>query len=248
MTVSFLSRLFRALTLRARVRLVFATHPVSAVISLVQVFVARGAFLRTLGLDFFTFTYIVIYVGAIAVLFLFVIMLLDTRSETLFESKRVFLSENFVSRNSLELNKNSYFSSTISNHSSGRMSFVFRRRRRRFFLRLVSGFSISSELEYNAVEAWNLEEIDVLSVGPALGFHLYTTHILDFLLRAMLLLVAIVGSIQISFFGMTFQQKRKSQTIFQQMARQESKTIRFLFLLKLCLVTSNHLPMQSIAT
>ena len=88
MTVSFLSRLFRALTLRARVRLVFATHPVSAVISLVQVFVARGAFLRTLGLDFFTFTYIVIYVGAIAVLFLFVIMLLDTRSETLFESKR----------------------------------------------------------------------------------------------------------------------------------------------------------------
>jgi NADH:ubiquinone oxidoreductase subunit 6 (subunit J) len=208
-----LSRLFRALTLRARVSLLFATHPVSAVISLVQVFVARGRFLRTLGLDFFSFTYIVVYVGAIAVLFLFVIMLLDTRagsstlSDSVMEEKKKHpLTQLFPPLILLSL-------------------------RRRFFRRLRTMLGGTNGLEsrmatFSAQEAWNLEEVDRLPTGPLLGMHLYTTHRIDFYLCAFLLLVAMIGSIEISMAGTTFEQPRKQQEIFQQMARDEFRTLR----------------------
>lgn len=215
MVLSTLRRLFRALTVRARLRLLTSTHPVSAVISLVQVFVARGRFLRTIGLDFFTFTYIVIYVGAIAVLFLFVIMLLDTR------------------------NKDSSSRLGMGSSTTSFLPFLLRARGRRFFRRLAPRIScqfpewLSGRNVYSSEwESWNLEEVEVLPVGPALGQHLYTTHVVDFLLCAMLLLVSMVGSIQISLSGSTFEQKRKSQSLFQQMARRERKTIRFLILKK----------------
>ena len=202
MILSTMSRLFRALTLRARVRLLLTTHPVSAVISLVQVFVARGRFLRTIGLDFFTFTYIVIYVGAIAVLFLFVIMLLDTQP---------------TQEISQESSKNS---------KSSWLFFLLRIRARTFWRR----FSRILDSDHSSLsrfsESWNLEEVDRLPVAPALGSHLYTTYRTEFILRALILLVAIVGSIQISFSGTTFGHERRSQTIFQQMARQENKTLR----------------------
>jgi|SaaInl59LU_5_DNA_1037362.scaffolds.fasta_scaffold00264_13 NADH-quinone oxidoreductase subunit J len=196
------SRLFRALTIRARIRLLYATHPVSAVISLVQVFVARGRFLRTIGLDFFTYTYIVIYVGAIAVLFLFVIMLLDTTAHG--SMARVYDS-----------NRSLYLGGAFA---SARM--------RRISVLLGSEQALGRRDRYTVYEVWNLEEVDVLPTGPVLGRHIYTTYVLDFMLRRMLLLVAIIGSIHISMAGITYAQARKSQSIYQQNTRDETKTIR----------------------
>lgn len=199
MSISTVSRLFVTLTLRSRLSLLMSKHPVSAVISLVQVFVSRGCYLRTIGLDFFTFTYIVIYVGAIAVLFLFVIMLLETRNPS---------------------------SSSMRKETGSLLLF---RRGRRFLTRMVPMFQRRDpffDSSYTSLR-WDLEEVRVLTVGQALGNHLYTTYLRDFLISAFLLLVSIVGSIQITLSRSTFEQKRKSQSIFQQMVRQEKKTIRF---------------------
>lgn len=199
--ISTSSRLFRALTVRARLRLLYSTHPVRAVISLVQVFVARGRYLRTIGLDFFTYTYIVIYVGAIAVLFLFVIMLLDTSAHGTDSGAR-----------------SSMWLLLAMALASARMAGIS--------VLLSADGVLRAGDPYLRVEHWNLEEVDVAPTGPVLGRHLYTTYVLDFLLRGMLLLVAIIGSIQISLAGVTYAQARKSQRIFQQNARDEQKTLR----------------------
>nr|QIV68128.1 NADH dehydrogenase subunit 6 [Marsupiomonas sp. NIES 1824] len=208
MTLSTLSRLFRALRRRARLRLVLSTHPVSAVISLVQVFVARGSFLRTMGLDFFTFTYIVIYVGAIAVLFLFVMMLLETRSP----------------RQGPEQGR--------ENPKTGRSGLLTLARGGRRLRRMVPRLGFASpergRTRLPTVSGmWAVEETELLPIGAALGTHLYTTHVVDFLLSAFILLVSIVGSIQVTLSRATFEQERGAQSIFQQMARQERKTIRW---------------------
>lgn len=58
---------------------VTSQNPVFAVLSLVLVFIALSAYMAILGLTFVSLVYLIIYVGAIAMLFLFVIMLMDLK-------------------------------------------------------------------------------------------------------------------------------------------------------------------------
>ena len=57
-----------------------AESPVHSVLYLVLLFFNGAAVLFLTGVEFLSFVYIVVYVGAIAVLFLFVVMMLDVRS------------------------------------------------------------------------------------------------------------------------------------------------------------------------
>jgi NADH-quinone oxidoreductase subunit J len=61
-------------------------NPVYSVLSLVVLFVIVSIILLVLEVEFFALIYIIVYVGAVAVLFLFVIMMLDLR-EKYFENK-----------------------------------------------------------------------------------------------------------------------------------------------------------------
>ena len=57
-----------------------------SVIFLISVFVNAAGYLICLGVGFLGLTYLIVYVGAIAVLFLFVIMLLNIRLQDILES------------------------------------------------------------------------------------------------------------------------------------------------------------------
>jgi NADH-ubiquinone oxidoreductase chain 6 len=63
-----------------------AKNPVIAVIFLISTFVLSAGLLILLGINFIGLSYIVIYVGAIAVLFLFVIMMIHIRLSEISES------------------------------------------------------------------------------------------------------------------------------------------------------------------
>jgi NADH-ubiquinone oxidoreductase chain 6 len=56
-----------------------AVNPILAVLFLIAVFITVSAYLALLGLSFLALSYLIIYVGAIAILFLFVIMMLDIK-------------------------------------------------------------------------------------------------------------------------------------------------------------------------
>ncbi len=55
-------------------------NPMHALIALIFVFLATALLLLTLNLKFLGFIYLIIYIGAIAILFLFVIMLFNLRT------------------------------------------------------------------------------------------------------------------------------------------------------------------------
>jgi len=54
-------------------------NPVISVLFLIAVFVNVACYLIVLGINFIGLTYIIIYVGGIAILFLFVLMMLNTK-------------------------------------------------------------------------------------------------------------------------------------------------------------------------
>jgi NADH-quinone oxidoreductase subunit J len=69
--------LFAAMTVAAAVMVITAKNPVHSVLFLVLAFFNVGGLFVLLGAEFLAMLLIVVYVGAVAVLFMFVVMMLD---------------------------------------------------------------------------------------------------------------------------------------------------------------------------
>ena len=83
---NFLIDLLAFAALFSSVLVITSKNPVIAVIFLISVFVNAAGYLILSGIGFIGISYILLYVGAITVLFLFVIMLLNISLEDLQET------------------------------------------------------------------------------------------------------------------------------------------------------------------
>jgi NADH-quinone oxidoreductase subunit J len=77
--ILFLS--FAAVAVACAINLVLQTHPISSALSLIGVMCSLAALYLLLGGEFIAMAQIIVYAGAIMVLFVFVIMLLNTGKE-----------------------------------------------------------------------------------------------------------------------------------------------------------------------
>ena len=73
-------------TLISSVTSITSKNPVVSVIHLIATFVQAAGFLILIGINFVGISYIVVYVGAIAVLFLFVIMMINIKLTDILET------------------------------------------------------------------------------------------------------------------------------------------------------------------
>ena len=73
-------------TLLSSVLVITSKNPVVAVIFLISVFVNAAGYLILIGVGFLGITYIILYVGAITVLFLFVIMMINIKLTDILET------------------------------------------------------------------------------------------------------------------------------------------------------------------
>ena len=73
-------------TLLSSVLVITSKNPVIAVIFLISVFVNAAGYLILLGIGFIGISYIIVYIGAIAVLFLFVIMMINIKLTDILET------------------------------------------------------------------------------------------------------------------------------------------------------------------
>ncbi|MGH9593402.1 MAG: NADH-quinone oxidoreductase subunit J family protein, partial [Bryobacteraceae bacterium] len=78
-TILFL--LFAVIAVLCGINLVIQTHPISSALSLVGVMGALAALYLLLGGEFIAMAQLIVYAGAIMVLFIFVIMLLNAGTE-----------------------------------------------------------------------------------------------------------------------------------------------------------------------
>jgi NADH-quinone oxidoreductase subunit J len=78
----YLLKLFGVLMILSSFFVIAANNPVHSVISLVFVFFNASAIFFILGFEYLALVLLIVYVGAIAVLFLFVVMMLNIRKYT----------------------------------------------------------------------------------------------------------------------------------------------------------------------
>ena len=74
--------LFAAIAVGCAINLVLQKHPISSALSLIGVMISLAVLYLLLGGEFIAAVQVIVYAGAIMVLFVFVIMLLNTGGET----------------------------------------------------------------------------------------------------------------------------------------------------------------------
>jgi NADH-ubiquinone oxidoreductase chain 6 len=58
-------------------------NPISSLICLIGLFGGISVYLMSIGLNFIAFSYLIVYIGAVSILFLFILMLINIRESEL---------------------------------------------------------------------------------------------------------------------------------------------------------------------
>lgn len=165
---SFFFFFFSALAIISAVSVIFVNNPIYAILYLISVFFNSALLLLLLDLEFFAVTFIIIYIGALMVLFLFVIMMLDIRQTSLYIDIKYYFCISGLIIIAL------FFSIIYLINED-------------FILDLPEG------LKDNYINWFNsCVEYSSISV---LGSYLYTFFAFYFLMAGLILLVAMVGAI-----------------------------------------------------
>jgi len=190
-------------TLLSSVFSITSKNPVISVIFLISTFVQAALYLILIGINFVGISYIVIYVGAIAVLFLFVIMMINIKLTDILETGNqytknlplaiaigslfIFIFFTIIPFNfnnvpvlSVLLNKMTYLNSLFSNSN------------------LVSINLINSVVNNNLLSSFSDVLITDFQQIEALGHGLYTYEGVLLITLSIILLLAMFATIIIS--------------------------------------------------
>ena len=237
---------FSSFALASAAMVLRARNPVHAVLYLVLTFCQAAALLILLGLDFFAMLFLVVYVGAIAVLFLFVIMMLNVKVVEIHDTTSRFLPFagilGFLFFGQLLLVFATAFPALLPMYESILIGFPIE-----FLCRELGQWCFGSltwgQLQADWVicmeELLNLHkthptplilpeyldwhaQLTTLSSIQAIGTVLYTEYVLFFLLASLILLVAMIGAIMLTLHKGS---SVKRQIVSDQNAREPTQTI-----------------------
>jgi NADH-quinone oxidoreductase subunit J len=147
-------------------------NPIHSVLSLILVFLLSAILLLCLEVDFLALSFIIVYVGAIAILFLFIVMMLDIK----------------IGDNSLDILKYGPLGYLLS--------FIFLLEITFSLVNLNHFPQIALSTNYFWVN-W-VSEIDSLANVQAIGQLLYTYYFVLFLMAGFILFIAIIGALMLT--------------------------------------------------
>jgi NADH-quinone oxidoreductase subunit J len=158
--------LFSVITVAAGFMVITARNPVHAVLWLILAFFNAAGLFVLLGAEFLAMILVVVYVGAVAVLFLFVVMMLDVDFAAL---------------------RQGFFRNAPLGAVIGIILLIE--------LIMVVGFRLSGPLQTSAAVAPIPTTGSGISNTEALGRLLYTKYVVFFQAAGLILLVAMIGAI-----------------------------------------------------
>ena len=169
---------------------IISKNPIISVLFLIGLFLSISGYLILLGINFIGISYILVYIGAVSILFLFILMLINIRiSELLNETNNsiplAFLSTitfnytiyhilpyNITTFNSYIININNIFYDIYNNIGLNNVKYIF----------------------YNTWEGSLIENTDIIAIGNII----YTNLFIWLIISLLILLLAMVGAIKIN--------------------------------------------------
>ena len=199
MIVNLFFYFFSCVLLISSLMIILSQNSIYSVLFLVLSFVSSSSIIFLLECEYVSLIFIIVYVGAIAVLFLFVVMMLDIKTVYLVKDSlkyfpfgsllgAIFLFEIITAVFSTFELTNPYNVSFLSNHYSDWFS-----------------------------------KLDHVTEISSIGYLLYTDYVIQFLLAGNILLLATVGPVTLVL--VRSMETSKKQIIFKQLSRTYSSVL-----------------------
>ena len=75
--------IFSILAILSAIFVIMSKNPIVSILCLIGLFASISSYLITLGLSFIGLSYLIVYIGAVSILFLFILMLINIRTSEL---------------------------------------------------------------------------------------------------------------------------------------------------------------------
>lgn len=195
---------FSVLTLMCAMFVITSKNPIHSVLFLVLVFFNVSGLLIMLGVEFLALLFLIVYVGAIAVLFLFIIMMLSIKIP---EYKTViyrYLPIGIILGTGFLCEILMVFESELS-----------------FLITSPFGNLSFNDFYLNSIVFWNSDIVQVTNI-EVFASVLYTHYAYLFVVSGVILLVSMIGSITLTLHRRI---DVKRQKIYKQVQQEFVKTI-----------------------
>lgn len=247
---TFLFYFFCFFVLSSAFMVIRAKNPVYSVLFLILVFCNSAGLLLLLNLDFFALIFLIVYVGAIAVLFLFVVMMLNIKLTEVHESIFHYLpiggfvgfifflefyflfNQEIVPLNIDNLSPENDFSLIFQFYLFAILAFLKYGFSTSNFSEKFQVYSNSFFEKLSNIDKFSSNQIDYViwptfidSKTPveALGQVLYTYYSYFFIVASLILLISMIGAIMLT---LNPHRAVKRQQVFEQNARDFAQTVK----------------------
>jgi NADH-ubiquinone oxidoreductase chain 6 len=176
-------------SLLSGVFIIITKNPIVSVLYLILLFSSIACYLIFIGIKFIGISYLLVYVGAVSILFLFILMLINIRVSELISD----------TNNNIPLAVLAVLAFFIpfSNVLPDNKTNVGVIQQTNFNILDIVGFKQEKQVSYVSSNSWdgNLVEIsDIMSIGNIM----YTSYSIWLIITSIILLLAMVGSIVIT--------------------------------------------------
>lgn len=190
--IYLVSILFGVLTIISR-------NPIVSVLFLIGLFVNVAGLLILVGVNYIGLSYILVYVGAVSILFLFILMLINIRvSELLNENNNdiplamlTVLLFYYIVGQTLPSNLTD---NTIVSYLSSSFSEVYNVQLDNEFFNIVD---LKQEIAYASGKAWDSSLVEFTQIS-GIGNIMYTNYAIWLIITSVILLLGMVGAIVIT--------------------------------------------------
>lgn len=182
-----------ALVIISAVMVILSKNPLYSVLFLVTSFLSSSILLFLFENEFLALFFLIIYLGAIAILFLFVVMMLDIKHRDL-QTSGLYLPLGLL------------IGVTLFVEIQG------------VFLKIFSKNTNISILEHNSYLNW-YENLDSLLDISAIGQIFYTHYVLQILMAGLILYLAVIGVAVLTVKSANNKREKRQQSLFRQLSR-----------------------------
>lgn len=179
---------------------IVSKNPIVSVLFLIGLFLSISCYLIVLGLNFIGLSYLLVYVGAVSILFLFILMLINVRiSELLNETSNsiplvilIILAFNYPVSKVLPYSVTVFIQEAINKIWYVNYNYTIDNA-----LTMKAIMSDKSEVLYATSKIWdgNMSEFSHITT---IGNIMYTSHSIWLIITSIILLLAMVGAIVIT--------------------------------------------------
>lgn len=182
---------------------IVSKNPIVSVLFLIGLFLSISGYLMILGLNFIGLSYLLVYVGAVSILFLFILMLINVRiSELLSDTNNsiplgiiISISFNYPVYQILPYSMAAFNSYTVNLNNNNNIWYNYNYTD--YLNKLFKFSNDNDEIAFVTSKLWdgNLAETTHIS---SIGNIMYTSYFIWLIITSIILLLAMVGAIVIT--------------------------------------------------